>query len=45
MHVQPLPITTKGVNLNPADSELYSMQHYVIKFVSDLRQIGLFFPK
>jgi len=37
-----VPITTKVVNSNPADSEVYSMQHYVIKFVSDLRQIDGF---
>ena len=24
--------------------EVYSIQHYVIKFVSDLRQVGVFFP-
>ena len=24
--------------------ELYSIQHYVIKFISDLRQVGGFFP-
>jgi hypothetical protein len=31
---------------NPADGEVYSMQHYVIKFVSDLPQVGgfLWFP-
>jgi hypothetical protein len=27
---------------NPAHSEVYSIQHYVIKFVSDLRQVGGF---
>ena len=42
MHVQPVPITTQVVNSNPTDSELYSMHHYVIMFVSDLRQIGGF---
>jgi len=26
-----LPITTKVVNLNPAHSEVHSIQHYVIK--------------
>jgi len=31
-------ITTKVVSSNPAHGELYSIQHYVIKFVSDLRQ-------
>ena len=27
---------------NPAHGEVYSTQHYVIKFVSDLRQVGCF---
>ena len=27
---------------NPAHGEVYSIQHYVIKFVSDLRQVGGF---
>jgi hypothetical protein len=35
--VQSVPITTKVVNWILADGELYSIQHYVIKFVSDLR--------
>jgi hypothetical protein len=30
------------VSINPAHREMYSMQHYVIKFVSDLRQVGSF---
>jgi hypothetical protein len=33
-----LPITTKVVSLNPTHSEVYSI-HYVIEFVSDLRQV------
>ena len=40
--VQSVPITTKVVSSNPVHGEVYSMQHYVIKFVSDLRQIGGF---
>jgi hypothetical protein len=32
--------TTNVVSSNPAHSELFSIQHYVIKFVSDLRQVG-----
>jgi hypothetical protein len=36
MSVQALSITTKVVSWNPADGEVYSIQHYVIKFVSDL---------
>ena len=37
-----MPITTKVVSSNPAPGEVYSMQHYVIKFVSELRQVGGF---
>ena len=37
-----VPIITKGVSPNPAHGLLYSIQHYVIKFVSDLRQVGGF---
>jgi hypothetical protein len=29
---------TKVVSSNPTDGELYSIQHYVIKFASDFRQ-------
>ena len=28
-----------GVRLNPVHCEVYSIQHYVIKFVSDLKQV------
>jgi hypothetical protein len=31
--------TTKVVSANPAHGEVYLIQHYVIKFVSDLRQV------
>ena len=31
---------TNVVSLNPANGEVYSIQPYVIKFVSDLRQVG-----
>ena len=37
-----LPITTKVVYSNPIYGEVYSIQHYVIKFVSDLRQVSAF---
>jgi hypothetical protein len=40
--VQSVPITTKVVSSNPVHGEVYSIQHYVIKFVSDLRQLGGF---
>ena len=33
---------TKSVRLNPAHSEVYLIQHYVIKFVSELWQAGDF---
>ena len=35
--MQSLPITTKFVSSNTASAQVYSIQHYVIKFVSDLR--------
>jgi hypothetical protein len=35
--VQSVPITTRIVR-----GEVYSIQHYVIKFASDLRQVGGF---
>ena len=41
-YMQSVPITTKVVSLNPTRGEVYSIQHYVIKFVSDLRQVGGF---
>jgi hypothetical protein len=37
-----VPITTKVVSSNPVHGEVYSIHHYVIKFVSDLRQVGGF---
>ena len=43
LHIMQLvPIITKVVSSNPARCEVYSNQHYVIKFVSDLRQVGEF---
>jgi len=42
--VQSVPITTKVVSFIPIHGEVYSTQHYVIKFVSDLRQVGGFLP-
>ena len=38
-----MPIITKVVSSNPTHGEVYSVQHYVIKFGSDLRQVGGFF--
>ena len=40
--VQSVPIATKVVSSNPVHDEVYSIQRYVIKFVSDLRQVGGF---
>ena len=37
LHVQSVHITTKVVSSNPTHSEVYPIQHYVIKFVRDLR--------
>jgi hypothetical protein len=34
--MQALPITSKVVSSNPTHGEVYSIQHYVIMFVSDL---------
>jgi hypothetical protein len=35
-------ITAKVVSSNPVHGEVYSIQHYVIQFVSDLRQVSDF---
>ena len=35
-------ISTNDVSSNPAHDKMYSIQQYVIKFVSDLRQVGGF---
>ena len=40
--VQSVPITTNVVNSNPAHGEVYLIQRCVIKFVSDLQQVGGF---
>ena len=37
-----VPIATKVVSSNPVHDEVYSIQHYVIKLVSDLGQLGGF---
>ena len=37
-----VPIITKVVNSNPINSEVSSIQHYVIKFISDFGQVGGF---
>jgi len=40
--VQLVAIISKVVNSNPVHGEVYSMQNYVIKFVSDLQKISGF---
>ena len=40
--MQSVPITTKVVSLNYAYDDVDLIQHYVIKFVSDMRQVGDF---
>ena len=40
--MQSMHITTNVVSSNPAQGDVYSIQHYVIKFVSDLRQVSGF---
>ena len=42
--MQLVPITTDVVSSNLDQGEVYSIQHYVIKFSSDLRQVGGFIP-
>ena len=39
---QSVSITTNVVSSNHANGEVYSIQHYVIKFVSDLREVCVF---
>ena len=38
-----MPIATNVVSSNQDHGEVYSIQHYVIKFVSGFRQVGGFF--
>jgi hypothetical protein len=42
LSVQSVPITTKVVSSNPVHGMVYCLQHYVIKFVSDLQQVVVF---
>ena len=41
--MQSVHITTAVVSSNITHGDVYSIQHYAIKFVSDLRQVGGFF--
>ena len=45
LSVQSVPITTKVVssNVNPVNGEVYLIQHYVIKFVSDCNRSVVFY--
>jgi hypothetical protein len=40
--VQSVPITTNVVSSNLLHGEVFSIQHYVIKIVSELQQVGCF---
>ena len=40
--MQSVPIITNVMSLNPDHGEVYLIQHCVIKFVSDLGQVGGF---
>jgi hypothetical protein len=40
--MQSVSITTNVVSSSPAHGEVYSIEHYVIKFVTDMRQVGGF---
>ena len=40
--MQRVPIATEVVSSNPAQTRCTQIQYYVIKFVSDLRQVGGF---
>ena len=42
--MQSVPITTNAVNSNPGHGKVFLIQHYVRKFVSDLRQDSGFIP-
>jgi hypothetical protein len=37
-----VPITTKVVSLNPVHGKVYTIQHFVTKFLSNLRQVSGF---
>ena len=41
--LQLVPITTKVVDSNSTHGKVYLIRHYVIKFISDLRQVGVSF--
>ena len=45
LDLQSVPITTKVVSYYPAHDKVYSIEHYVIKFDSNLEQVGEFFSR
>ena len=44
MYVSVMTSMTYIVSVNRSNGKVYSIQHYKIKFVSDLRQVGGFLP-
>jgi hypothetical protein len=40
LSMQSVPVTSNVVSSNPAQGEVYSIELYVTKFVSDLWQVG-----
>jgi len=40
--MQSVPITTKVASSNAVNGEVYPIQHYTIKFVSNLRKVSAF---
>ena len=42
LHMQSMSISDKVLSSNPVHGEVYSIQHYVIEFISNLRQVGGF---
>ena len=44
LYWQYVPITTNVVCTNPVHGEVNSIQHYVIKFIINLRQVSGFLP-
>jgi hypothetical protein len=43
--VESVPMTTKIVSSNPIHGEVYSIQQYVIKFVTNLQHVGTTAPQ
>jgi hypothetical protein len=45
LSLQSVHITTKVASSNSAHDEVYSIRYYMIKFVSDLRQVDGILPE